>query len=333
MRVYLSRFISMWARAMSIFVLVLTTGPRAAYADMIPTTSVDVQVVGGATGGNFEDQQNPTNVNGPSSASVTRDAAGSDGSTGGASATAFADFGTLGVDGSGSGLTPPATPAAGASGSVLASAFWDDFLTALPNAGSLLVPGAPVTASLTLDLDFENSLLALNNALGFFSYELSAVLVPIDPVTGVRSTSDTVLDDCFVVDPDFNPCTVGSQVIDIPGNTNGQPLSVQFATVALPLAILQPFELAVSLAFNGQCTAGPNDTAVSSCTFDGDALHTSTTTLRPLGDFTLVAASGHDYSAPVTPPGSAPEPGTLALIVSGLVPAALSLRRRRQAGA
>jgi len=125
---------------------------------------------------------------------------------------------------------------------------------------------------------------------------------------------------------------VGSNRIGIPGDTDG-PLAVQLAPVSLPLAILQPFELGVGLFVEGECNVGPNDTAISSCSFDGDALHTSTATLQPLGDFTLVAASGHDYSAPVTPPASAPEPGTLALVVSGLVPAALSLRRRKaQAG-
>src|SRR6185437_7035672 len=164
-----------------------------------------------------------------------------------------------------------------------------------------------VTANLTLGLDFENSLLALDNATGFFSYELSALLVTIDPVTGVRTSFDTLLDDCFVADPDLNSCGIGSQRIGIPGNTSGQPLSVQLAPVALSVAILQPFELSVSLDFNGQCTAAPDDTAVSSCSFDGNALHTSTATLQPLGDFTLVAASGHDYSQPTTtPPGSVP---------------------------
>jgi hypothetical protein len=101
--------------------------------------------------------------------------------------------------------------------------------------------------------------------------------------------------------------------------------------IARPLAILQPFELSVSLSFNGQCTPGPSDSVVSSCTLDGNALHTSTATLQPLGDFTLVAASGHDYSLSVTPPaGSVPEPGSLALLVSTLLPVAWSWRDRRK---
>lgn len=330
MRIRLSRFSGICAVAASVCAFELTLGSGAAYADLTPSTGAEVQVLGGATGGNFQDQQNPPNVDGPSSASVSKGIAGSDGSTAGASASAFANFGALGVGGSGGGSTPPASSSAVGSGTAQASAFWDDFLTAIPNPDSLLVPGAPVTATLTLGLDFENSLLALNNATGFFSYEFLAGIVPIDPVTGVRLDSITVLDACLVVDsdPDHRGCTVGSDVIDVPGNTNGQPLAIQFAPIALPVAILQPFEVGVGLAFFGECNVGPNATAISSCSFDGDAMHTSTATLQPLGDFTLVAASGHDYSAPVTPPGSAPEPGTWALIVSGLVPAALSLRRR-----
>ncbi|HLX30866.1 MAG TPA: PEP-CTERM sorting domain-containing protein [Casimicrobiaceae bacterium] len=211
--------------------------------------------------------------------------------------------------------------------------FWDDFLTGVPNPDSLLVPGAPVTATLTLDLHFENSLLAINNAAGWFSYELFAGIVTIDPVTGARLDSTTVLDDCLIVDPDPNhrSCSVGSQIVDIPANTSGQPLSLQFAPIALPIAIGQPFELGAGLSFEGECNVGPNDTAISSCSFDGDALHTSVATLQPLGDFTLDAASGHDYSVPVsTPPGSVPEPGSLALIVSGLAAAVLSLGRRKK---
>jgi len=332
MKIHLSRFSGLCAASACVLVLVAGTG--AARADMTPTTGVNVQVIGGTTDvATFQDQQfPPPNVDAPSSASVSRGANGSDGSTVAGSAAAFADFGTLGVSASGAGSTPPANSRSDASASTLASGFWDDFLKAVPNPDSLLVPGAPVTATLTLDLHFENSLLAINNAEGGFAYDLFAGIVSTDPVTGVRSSS-TVLDDCFVVgDSVFNFCDVGSNRIGIPGNTDG-PLTVQLAPVSLPLAILQPFELGVGLFVEGECNVGPNDTAISSCSFDGDALHTSTATLQPLGDFTLVAASGHDYSAPVTPPASAPEPGTLALVVSGLVPAALSLRRRKaQAG-
>lgn len=328
MSIHRSRLDGRCVRAASICVVAVAAGSGAAYADMTPTTGVDVQATAATTGGVLQDQQNFTNPNTSSSASVSRSVAGGDGSTAGASASAFADFGTLGVSGSGGGSTPPANPRTGASGSTLASAFWDDFLTAMPNPDSLLVPGTPVTATLTMDLHFDNSLLALNNGTGFFSYEIFAGLVPIDPVTGARSNAITVLDDCLVVDPDHRDCTVGSRLVDIGANTGDQALTIQFAPVALPIAILQPFELGVGLVFDGECNIGPNDTAVSSCSYSGDALHTSIATLQPLGNFTLVAASGHDYAPVVTPPASAPEPGTLALIACGLVPLALSLRRR-----
>jgi hypothetical protein len=329
MKLHHSPFSSRFAQATSVCMLAFVTASGLAYADLTPTTGVEVQTLTWSTDGTLQDQQSVTNPNAPSSASVSRTTVGGDGSTGGASATAIANFGTLGVSGSGGGSTPPATPRAGGGGSALASAFWDDFLTAVPNPDSLLVPGAPVTANLALSLDFQNSTLALNNANGFFDYELSAGIVVTDPVTGVQS-SITLLDDCFVFnDPDFNLCGRGSHRIDIPGNTGDQPLAVQFAPITLPLAIGQPFELGVGLSYFGECNVGPSDTAISSCSFDNDAMHTSTATLQPLGDFTLVAASGHDYSAPVTtPPGSLPEPGSLALVVSGLLPAALSLRRR-----
>lgn len=327
MSIHLSRPDGRCARAASICAFAFVAASGAAYADMTPTTGAEVQTLTSSTDGTLQDQQDFTNPNAPSSASVSRNTAGGDGSTGGASATAVANFGTLGVSGSGGGSTPPATSRAGASGSALASAFWDDFLTAVPNPDSLLVPGAPVTANLTLDLDFENSALAINNANTFFDYGLSAGIVITDPVTGVRS-SITLLDDCFVFnDPDFNLCGRGSNRIDIPGNTGDQPLAVQFAPITLPLAIGQPFELGVGLSYFGECNVGPSDTAISSCTFDGDAMHTSTATLQPLGDFTLVAASGHDYSSITTPPGSAPEPGTLTLLACALAALALSLRR------
>ncbi|HJU24202.1 MAG TPA: hypothetical protein VJ891_16990 [Casimicrobiaceae bacterium] len=315
--------------AASICAIASAAAPSASHADMTPFTTVEVQAIVGGTGGNAQDLQNPTNVDAPSSASVSTNVAGSDGSNAGASASGFADFGTLGVGGSGSGLTPPGSTSASVSGSAQASASWDDFLTAMPNAGSLLDPGTPVSANLVLTLDFQNSTLSLDNANGFFAYELAAGIVVTDPVTGAQS-SITALDDCFVFnDPDFNLCGRGSHRIDIPGNTGNQPLTVQFAPVTLPLAILQPFELGVGLSFFGECNVGPDFTAGSSCSFDADAMHTSKTTLDPLGDFTLVAASGHDYSAPVTtPPGTLPEPGSLALVVSSLLPAALSLRRR-----
>jgi hypothetical protein len=315
---------------MSVCALVLATASGSACADMIPFTSAFARVIVGAAGiATSQDEQSPTNVDGPSSASVNRNATGIDGSTAEASSTAVANFGTLGVGGSGSGLAPPDSAIAGAASSVLAVAFWDDFLTATPNAGSLLAPGAPVTATFTLGLDFQNSLLALNNANGSFAYQLFASIAFTDPVTGIQS-SQTLLDDCLVSsDEDFAKfCFGGAGRIDIPGNTNGE-LAIQLAPITLPLAILQPFELSVSLSFNGQCTAGPSDSADSTCTFDGNALHTSTTTLQPLGDFRLISASGHDYSLSLAPPsGSVPEPGSLALIVGAFLPAALSLRRR-----
>jgi hypothetical protein len=334
MKMHRARFGSMCAQAMSVCALAFALNSGAATADMTPTTGVNVQIIGGVTDvPTFLDQQfPPPNVDASSLASVSRSANGSDGSTVGASATAFADFGTLGVSASGGGSTPPANSRSVSSASTLASAFWDDFLTAIPNPDSLLVPGAPVSATLTLDLRFDNSILAINNAQGEFAYDLFAGIVSTDPVTGVQSSS-TLFDDCFVVgDSAFDFCDVGSNRIDVPGNTDG-PLTVQLAPVSLPLAILQPFELGVGLFVEGQCNAGPNDTAISSCSFDADAFHTSTATLQPQGDFTLVAASGHDYSAITTPPGSVPEPGTLALIGGALVPLALSRRRQRRTGA
>jgi hypothetical protein len=56
-----------------------------------------------------------------------------------------------------------------------------------------------------------------------------------------------------------------------------------------------------------------------------DAFRTANFYFQPLDDFTLVAASGHDYSPPSTPT-AVPEPGSLTLFV-GI--AALGTARRR----
>lgn len=332
MRTQHLRFWIICAGATSFCALMAAAESGSAYANTVPSTTAQVMVEGGATDGNFGDQQSFTNLDAPSLASTSKVITGSDGSIAGASATAFADFGTLGVRGSAGSSAALASSRAVGSASAVASASWGDFLTAIPNPGSLLVPGTSVTATLTLGLDFQNSLLALNNAQGGFAYELFAGIVFTDPITGAQS-SLTALDDCFAVgDFDFQFCGVGSTHIGIPGNTSG-PLAVQLAPIALPLAILQPFELGVGLTFDGQCNAGPGFDVISSCTFDGDALHTSTATLHPLGDFTLVAASGHDYASTTpTPTGNVAEPATLALIGCGLAPMLLSSRLRRRKG-
>lgn len=325
-----SPFAFLCARAILLGAFVGVVGSGTAFADMIPTTSATVTAQTGGTAGAFFDIQQNINQPGPTSASVSvGGAAGSDGSTSAASASAVANFGTLGVMGGGSGSTLPDISTTGVSSDSTASASWDDFLTAVPNAGSLLAPGAPVVANLSLDLSFTNTFAATNNGVGTFSYDVVIFFAPIDPVTGVP-TSTLVVDDClsFNPDPASNFCDAGSHFIGIPADTNRQQLTAQFDPIALQIAIGQPFELSVGVTFGGQCTSGPNPTAVSSCSFVGDALHTSNAFLQPLGDFSLIAASGHDYAPGTTPPGSVPEPTTLALILTVLMPAALWLRRR-----
>jgi hypothetical protein len=230
---------------------------------------------------------------------------GSDGSHADASAAAFAGFGLLGVAGAGNGLTPPDNFLTGVFSGATADASWDDFITPTPKAGSGLLPGTSVLADLIVDLTFENNLLGLGNASGFFDYQIFAFLG--------GTIGSLVLNDCLttVIDPDISFCGPGSQVIAIPGNTvPGSPLTL-LDSVALPVTILQPIELTLDLHFDGQCTSGAGDVA-SQCTFGGDALHTSNAVLRPRGDFILVAESGHDYSQPTT--NGAPEPGSLALV-------------------
>ena len=311
--------ICVWAAGLCGLVLIAAPGMAT------PVTGATVLVNTGGTGGAYSDTSTVTTPGASSAASASVGAAtvGADGSHADASGAAFANFGTLGVAGSGNALTPPATPTTGVASDALASAFWDDALTPVPIAGSGLASGTQVIADLNLDLRFTNALFAFNNGTGFFHYEM---------VVAVGAT--VVLSACLVTDPGniefiaLNcPDGVQSTIVGIPANNN-DPLTIQLASIALPLTILQPFELSASLVFDGQCTSGPNDTQFSSCVFDGDALHTSNAFLQPLGDFTLVAASGHDYSLPA-PPNGAPESGSLALMIAALVPAALSLRRRR----
>lgn len=315
MRIHLQRCRTLCVRVAAFCGLALIAG--AAMAG--PFTEAIATVNTGGTGGVYSDTSSVTTPGASSSASVAVGAntVGADGSHADASAAAFANFGTLGVAGSGNGLTPPATPTTGVDSGSLASAFWDDVLTPVPVAGSALSPGASVIADLLLDFRFSNSLSALTNADAFFNYEMTAFL-----------GSTLVLDDCFVTDMDHNDlCDRGSLIIGMPGNTNG-PLTMQLDAVALQLSMLQPFELSVGLSVFGNCGSGPDLTQFSSCSFDGDAFHTSNAFLQPTSDFVLVAASGHDYSR-LTTSNVVSEPGSVALALLGLGLAGGAIARRR----
>jgi hypothetical protein len=66
------------------------------------------------------------------------------------------------------------------------------------------------------------------------------------------------------------------------------------------------------------------DGAFASESVTSFAFHTANFYLQPLDDFTLVSASGHDYSLPVS---TAPEPNSV-LLVAGALSALLIVRRR-----
>jgi hypothetical protein len=308
-----------WLRMGGLAVLV-ASAPAASLAQIVPSTFVTVQAhAGGPFGGqnqSFFDARNGPTVE---SASVSGTGGGNFSS---ASAIAAADFGALGIIGNTAGLAPPA-PGSGVDGSALAEAQWTDVFTPIANPGSGLVAGAPASTQVQLSIPFLTSLFA-DNASASFDYRLA--LVRVDPVT---QASTVLLDDCFTSDVDTENC-FGATIIGVPGNL-GPPAVVDLITLALPVFIEQPFVLngvmSVSASGGTLGDVGGNFTA------SVDSLDPQQTFLTPVGDFSLVSGSGHDYSVAGPPPGpptSVPESPMLPMVIFGLAAAWMCGRNARK---
>jgi hypothetical protein len=288
-------------------------GTGAAYATPITSVNGLVQIDGPSRHGFFLKRFN-VNSHGPILDFRSVGRSFTDGSHANASGAAFADFGNLGVAVGGTGTTPP-LPLGGVSTIAETKALWDDTITPM---GVFLPAGTPVTADLLLNLNFANVAQTFNAAMRGMSYELNAIIT--------QGHATTLVDDCFTINANSLFCDPGSQRFGIPGNTDPGGITLELAPIPLSLAIDQPFELMVSLVGHGEAQSPDSDTFVGAYNFSGDALDTSEAFLQPLGDFTLVSESGHDYS-----PGAVngvPEPSSLALLFAGLLSA---VRWRRSA--
>lgn len=315
LRRYLSfvhRFVFRGAPAL--FTVALCVGSigeiRTALAD--PVTSLFFQMQGTVCapqcGAPLNVTFNPSTNNGPTSdpIEVLLGGAGNN-----ASVSGFADFGHLGVLAE---ADTQAMTAGSGSLSALASASFTEPLTV---TSSTLAPGTIVTAMAVVGMD---GIAQVSG--GTLSPE------PRQAVTSAQWNFFASMRDLSNPTNSVSICLDSLVACDPPGGLLGPNV---------PFEVTEPFvftfEVGETPTIEGQLLAGATagsaalgDGAFASQSVTSFAFHTANFYLQPLDDFTLVSASGHDYSLPAST--SVPEPNSV-LLVAGALSALLVVRRRR----
>lgn len=231
-----------------------------------------------------------------------------------ASASGFADFGTLGALAQAQTLVAASSSdlqGVGAASVAFMSASWTEYFTP---TSSVLPAGTRVRTRGSIGIegvtDAEGSTAGVTGAI-FSSFEFGAALSDVD------NALSPLLGLCVTDEPEPTPgCTL------FPSNV---PFLFE-RSVEFVVTIGEQFGITGALAAEAIANASavqPGDGATSFLL--ADAFRTANFYFQPLDDFTLVAASGHDYSPPT--PTAVPEPGSLTLLGLGI--AALGAARRR----
>jgi hypothetical protein len=310
--------------AVAVFTSVLLLVPgvaRAVTFDLVSwTTEADVglQVTGGLVL-----TVPASTVNGPTSNFGVPLSAGVGA---GISADAFADAGLLKADASAAANAFLGVPGSFAFGGG-DTRFKDYFIP----ESTLLPAGTPVTVLGTLAVSgtFDAEGVALGPSAGglamlqFFASQSVFRAAPDGSIDFTSSLGQTHICAGTLIDGVPAGCSFGDGVFPV----GGPPLPFQTtSTFTADLVIGQIYALIGVLnifvdanASVADLLGSPDSTA--SFTASLDALHTGHTFLDPLGDFSIVSASGHDYSSLAGPPGgppSVPGPGSAALLTTGL---------------
>lgn len=285
-------------------------GIGTAFAANIPTTSLFFQMTGVACapqcGPNLNETPSFTTQNGPT---VDNGEALLGGAGNNAFVSGFSDFGKAGV------LAHVETEAQQhGNGQMLAvaAARWTDFVT--PTSPSLPA-GTAVQVKATFGMQ------GIADVSG-------GSLSPSGNPNAAGISATWIFISFMFTDFEFSPELCAGDPSQI--GCGVLPAGIDFQSDGTAIFNL---EIGQTFAFNGQlqvvATAGSfaaEDGAFASSSVTSDASHTGQFFLQPLGDFTLVTASGHDYSPTGVPSSSAPQP-TAAMLV-GLGAAILAVLRR-----
>jgi hypothetical protein len=309
MSVFRSRLLLTAGLAACVGVMV---GAGTAFAHNIPTTSLFFQMTGVACapqcGGNLNETPSFTTQNGPT---VDKGEALLEGAGNNAFVSGFSDFGRAGV------FAHVETEAQQHGNGIMlavAAARWIDFVT--PTSPTLPA-GTPVQVTASFGMDG-----IANASGGFFS--------PSGNPNAAGITATWIFNSFMFSDFEFSPelCAGDPSQIACGVLPPGTPFHSD-GTMTFNLEVGQTFIFTGQLQVVATADSfASEDGAFASSSVDTDASRTGEFFLQPLGDFTLVTASGHDYSPTGVPSSPVPQPA--ALILVGLGAATLGVLRRRR---